>query len=81
MPTGAENATTSLAPFLSLFVPQRIRVCNERPNQDDLLVLKELVESGKLTPVVGRTYSLDQVGAAVYYFGEGHAKGKIVITI
>jgi len=69
------------APLLSLFVPQQIRVCTERPEQDDLLVLKELIESGKLTPVVGRTYPLDQAGEAISYFGEGHAEGKVVITL
>ena len=68
------------APLLSLFVPQQIRVCTERTEQDDLLILKELIESGKLTPVVGRTYPLDQAGEAISYFGEGHAKGKVVIT-
>ena len=54
---------------------------HESPGQDDLLVLKELVESGKLTPVVGRTYPLSQAGEAISYFGEGHAKGKVVITL
>ena len=68
------------SPLLSLFVPQRIRICSERPGQEDLLVLKELVESGKLTPVVGRTYPLSQAREAISYFGEGHAEGKIVIT-
>jgi NADPH:quinone reductase-like Zn-dependent oxidoreductase len=69
------------APILSLLRPQRIRVCNERPGQDDLLVLKELMESGKLTPVVGRTYPLGRVPEAISYFGEGHAEGKVVITV
>ncbi len=69
------------APLLSLVVPQRIRVCHEHPGQSDLLVLKELVESGKLTPVVGREYPLSRVRAAISSFGEGHAEGKIVITM
>lgn len=69
------------APLLSLFVPQRIRVCSEVPRQSDLMVLKELMESGKLTPVVGRTYPLSQAREAISFFGEGHAEGKIVITI
>ena len=69
------------APLLSLFVPQRVRVCHEHPGQDDLLVLKGLMESGKLTPVVGRTYPLSRTGEAISYFGEGHAAGKVVITI
>jgi NADPH:quinone reductase-like Zn-dependent oxidoreductase len=68
-------------PLLSLVVPQRIRVCHEAPGQVDLLVLKELMESGKLTPLVGRTYPLGQAGEAISWFGEGHAEGKIVLTV
>jgi len=68
------------APLLSLFVPQRIRVCTEHPGQNDLLVLNELMESGKLTPVVGSTYPLSRVREAISSFGEGHAEGKVVIT-
>jgi NADPH:quinone reductase-like Zn-dependent oxidoreductase len=69
------------APLLSLFVPQRIRVCTQRPLREDLLVLKGLVESRKLTPVVGRTYSLSQTREAISYFGGGHARGKVVISV
>jgi NADPH:quinone reductase-like Zn-dependent oxidoreductase len=69
------------APLLSLLVPQRIRVCSERPQQKDLLVLKELMEFRKLTPIVGRTYPLSRTHEAISYFGEGHARGKVVITI
>ena len=69
------------APLLSLFVPQRIRVCSERPGQDDLLVLKQLMESGKLTPIVGRAYPLSRAREAISYFGEGHAEGKVVLTM
>ena len=69
------------APLLSLFVPQRIRVCTEHPRRNDLLVLKELMESGKLTPIVGRTYPLSRAREAISYFGEGHAEGKVVITV
>ena len=69
------------APLLSLFVPQRIRVCAEHPRRNDLLVLRELMESGKLTPIVGRTYPLSRAREAISYFGEGHAEGKVVITV
>ncbi|MHB8895665.1 MAG: NAD(P)-dependent alcohol dehydrogenase [Candidatus Geothermincolia bacterium] len=69
------------APLLSLFVPQRIRVCTERPLKQDLLVLSELMESGKLTPVVGRTFPLSRTHEAISYFGEGHTQGKVVITV
>ena len=69
------------APLLSLVVPQRIRVCHESPGQNDLLVLSELMESGQLTPVVGRTYPLSRTPEAISSFGEGHAAGKVVITM
>ncbi len=68
-------------PLLSLVVPQRIRGCHEAPGQADLLVLRELMESGKLTPLIGRTYPLDQLGEAISWFGDGHAEGKVVITV
>jgi len=69
------------APLLSLVVPQKINVCSERPNQQDLLVLKDLMESEKVKPVVGRTYPLSQAADAISFFGEGHAEGKVVITV
>jgi NADPH:quinone reductase-like Zn-dependent oxidoreductase len=69
------------APLLSLVVSQRIRACNESPCQEDLLVLKELMESGKVTPVVGATYPLDRLPEALRHFGAGHARGKVVITV
>jgi len=69
------------APLLSLLVSQRIRVCHESPCQDDLLVLKALMEAGKVTPVVGRMYPLTRTPEAIRHFGEGHARGKVVITV
>jgi NADPH:quinone reductase-like Zn-dependent oxidoreductase len=68
------------APLLSLVASQRIRSCNESPCQEDLLVLKELMASGKVTPVVGATYPLSRTPEAIRHLGEGHARGKIVIT-
>jgi NADPH:quinone reductase-like Zn-dependent oxidoreductase len=47
----------------------------------DLLVLKELLEAGKVTPVIDRRYPLDQVPDAIRYLAEGHARGKIVVTL
>ena len=67
--------------LLALFVPQRIRVCSERPLKKDLLFLNELMETGKLTPVVGRMYPLSRTREAISYFGKGHAQGKVVITV
>jgi NADPH:quinone reductase-like Zn-dependent oxidoreductase len=49
--------------------------------KEDLLVVHELLESGKVTPVVDREYPLSEVADAFRYLGEGHAKGKVVVTI
>jgi NADPH:quinone reductase-like Zn-dependent oxidoreductase len=69
------------APLLSLFVPPKIRHASEAPNQEDLLVLKDLMESGKVTSVVGSTYPLSRTSEAIANFAKGHARGKIVITM
>jgi NADPH:quinone reductase-like Zn-dependent oxidoreductase len=69
------------APLLSLLVSQRIRTCTESPCQEDLLVLKGLLESGKVTPVVGAVYPLIRAPEAIRRFGEGHARGKIVLAV
>jgi len=68
------------AQLMAPFVPQRIRTCRGTVNQADLLTLTELIESGKITPVIGRTYPLDQVPEAMRHLEQGHARGKIVIT-
>ena len=52
-----------------------------KPNPKDLPLLKELLEAGKVAPVIDKRYSLSEVPEALRYFGEGHAKGKISITM
>lgn len=49
--------------------------------KDSMVVLKGFLEAGKLTPLVDRTYSLSEVPEALRYLQEGHAQGKIVITV
>jgi NADPH:quinone reductase-like Zn-dependent oxidoreductase len=51
-----------------------------RHNREDLAVLKELVEAGKVAPVIDRRYTLREVPEALRYQGEGHSQGKIVIA-
>ena len=51
-----------------------------KPNQADLLVLKELCETGKVRPVIDRRFTLSEVPAAVRYVEDGHARGKVVVT-
>jgi NADPH:quinone reductase-like Zn-dependent oxidoreductase len=62
-------------------VGQRLRMLSSKPGQADLQVLRELLEAGKLTPVIGRTYPLGEVPEAIRQMVEGHGGGKIVITV
>ena len=66
---------------LSPLVRQKMRVFIVRHNQEDLVVLKELAEAGKVVPVIDRRYDLSQVPEALRYQGEGHTRGKLVITV
>ncbi|HVM57137.1 MAG TPA: zinc-binding dehydrogenase, partial [Gaiellaceae bacterium] len=69
------------AVLLSRFVGQDLRtfICSE--NADDLLVLKEFIEAGEITPVVDRAYLLREAAQAIGYLEQGHARGKVVITV
>jgi NADPH:quinone reductase-like Zn-dependent oxidoreductase len=66
---------------LSPFVSQRMAPRDSKETKDRLGVLKELIEAGKITPVVDRTYPLSEVPEAIRYLEEGHARGKVVITV
>ena len=52
-----------------------------KANQKDLVIIKELLESGKVVPVIDKRYPLSEVPEALRYLGTGHARGKIVITV
>jgi len=52
-----------------------------KPNQKDLMIMKELLEAGKVKPVIDRCYPLSEVADALRYLEEGHAHGKVVITV
>jgi NADPH:quinone reductase-like Zn-dependent oxidoreductase len=68
------------ARVLAPLVSQRMRAPEMRPNQADLLALTELIEAGKLSPVIDRTYPLPEVPEAIRYLRQGHARGNVVIT-
>ncbi|HJT44746.1 MAG TPA: NAD(P)-dependent alcohol dehydrogenase [Chthoniobacterales bacterium] len=69
------------AGIYSRFVKQQMGFMMANPTTEDLTVLAGMVESGKLKPVIDRTYKLDQLPEAVRYVEEGHARGKVVITV
>ena len=66
---------------LSPFVSQRMVAFTVEPNKEDLEVLKQLIEAGTVTPVIGGTYSLSDVPEALRYLEEGRTRGKTVITM
>ncbi len=69
-----------LGPFLSMGGSQKMVNLTVELSQDDLVFIKELIEAGKVVPVIDRCYPLDEVAEAIRYYGEGHSQGKVVIT-
>jgi NADPH:quinone reductase-like Zn-dependent oxidoreductase len=69
------------APVVSMFVSQRLRGLATKIKQEDLVTVAELVEAGTVTPVIDRTYPLIDAPDAIRYLEQGHAGGKIVITV
>ena len=74
--------TTSIdAYFVAPFVGQKLIFMLAQANQDDLKVLADLMQTGKLTPVIDRRYTLAETPQAIGYLEQGHAKGKVIITV
>lgn len=69
------------APMLSLFSGQRMRPVISKENREDLEALRALIEEGSLTPVVDRTFALNEAPDAIRYLEEGHPRGKVVIAV
>ncbi len=67
--------------MLNRFVGHRLRPFLVSPNLEGLVALKELIEAGKVTPVIDRTYPLSETSEAVGHVGGGHARGKIAVTV
>jgi NADPH:quinone reductase-like Zn-dependent oxidoreductase len=86
---GGPNDSRWIGPFgrvihallVSPFISQKMGMMMADANQKDLTVLADMMQSGKLKPVIDRTYKLSEVPAAIAYLEEGHARGKVVITI
>jgi len=74
---GRANKARALSPFVS----QRLHPFLTKWSRQDLNLVKELIEAGKVTPVIDRTYPLSQAPEAIRHLEGGHARGKIVITV
>ncbi len=71
-----------LGPWISMTGGQRVVAgWVVKPNQTDLLFVKELLETGKIVPVIDRCYTLSEVPEAIGYVEKGHAHGKVLITM
>ena len=70
-----------LGPWLSRNGSQKMGNLLVKPNQKDLICMKELLEAGKVVPVIDRRYPLSEIPEALRYLEEGHARGKVVIAI
>ena len=86
---GGPNDSRWIGPFgrvihallVSPFISQKMGMMMADANQKDLTVLADMMQSGKVKPVIDRTYTLSEVPAAIAYLEEGHARGKVVITV
>ena len=82
--TGGSMAQTFqallLGPFISMTGSKKLGAMMVKPNKD-LVFMKELIEAGKVKPVIDRCYKLSEAAEALRYYGEGHARGKVVITV
>jgi NADPH:quinone reductase-like Zn-dependent oxidoreductase len=72
---------TFLGPLISMMGRKKISSMYGKPNSKDYAFLIELFEAGRLVPVIDRRYPLSEVPEALRYYGEGHARGKVVITV
>jgi len=66
--------------LISRFVSQKIKIFMARWSKEDLKTMYELLESGKVKPIIDRYYNLSEVSEAIRYLEEGHARGKIIIS-
>jgi NADPH:quinone reductase-like Zn-dependent oxidoreductase len=70
-----------IALVLSPFASRKLVIFLARPNKEDLITMRELMVTGKVTPVIDRCYTLSEVPEAIRYLEAGHARGKVVISL
>ena len=90
MPAGGSSDRWMIGPLirmmtslvLSRFVSQKLVIFFlAKPSKEDLTIMRKLIETGKITPVIDRHYQLSEAPDAIRYLEEGHARGKVIITL
>ena len=79
--TGTIAQAVFLGPLIAMALRKKVGLLIHRPRAADLEVMKDLLESGDVAPIIDRRYPVDEVPEALRYFGEGHVQGKVVITV
>jgi D-arabinose 1-dehydrogenase-like Zn-dependent alcohol dehydrogenase len=70
-----------LGPWITMTESKKMDNLSVRPNQEDLVIMKELIETGKVKSVINRCYTLSEIAEALRYCDEGHARVKVVISL
>lgn len=70
-----------IGPLLSLAGTKKLGSWHLKTNRRDLIVIKDLIEAGKVKPIIDRCYALSEVPEALRYYGEGRSRGKVVVTM
>ena len=70
-----------LGPWISMAGSKKMSTFVTKPNKKDLVFMRELLEAGKVVPVIDKRFPLSEVAEAIQYLEEGHARGKVVITL
>ena len=86
---GGPNEGRWIAPFgrvihtllLSPFISQQMGMMLAELNKKDLTVLADMMQAGTVKPVIDRTYPLSQIADAIRYLEQGHARGKVIVTV
>jgi NADPH:quinone reductase-like Zn-dependent oxidoreductase len=76
-----KSSALFLGPLISMTKSKNVSQLSHKPNVKDLLFIKELIEAGKVVPVIDRTFPLNGIAEALQYYGEGHPFGKVVINM
>jgi len=76
-----QSSALFMGPLISMTRSKKVIQLSHKPNVKDLLFMKELIEAGKVVPIIDRTYPLNRIAEALQYYGEGHPSGKVVIKM